>query len=59
VEVLIAVHLRVFMSSHVDQYIVIIVILDTNWSAWKFDQNLWYEVRPGYMDPNVICCLRL
>ena len=30
---------RFCMSSHVDKYIVIIVILDTNWSAWNFDQN--------------------
>jgi len=59
VEVLIAVHLRVCMSSHVDQYIVIIVILDTNWSAWNFVQNPWHEIRPGYMDPNVIYCLHL
>ena len=50
---------RFCMSSHVDQYIVIIVILDTNWSAWNFDQNTWYEICPGYMDLNEICCLFL
>jgi hypothetical protein len=50
---------RFCMNSHVDQYIVIIVILDTNWSAWNFDQNTWYEICPGYMDLNEICCLFL
>ena len=48
-EVLIAVHPQVCMSSYGDQYIVIIVLVDTNWSAWNFDQNPWYEIHPGYM----------
>ena len=60
VEVLIAVHLWVCMSSYVDQYIVIIGIMDTNWSVWNFNQDPRYvRYTQDIWIINVICCLRL